>query len=362
MKESVCCSAPGKVLLTGGYLILERPHSGLVSTVNARFYTIVEPIHLESDDRDMMVEVYSPQFLHKEIYRIESSTKYHLFLKPLSVNHQANLYTEKSIFFSLMVVRELIPEKTFWKLLSLGLHITILGDNDFYSQRDQLLSRQLPLTANSLSQLPRFLICASSGQTSSLSQMKKTGLGSSAALVTSIVASLLVYFGAIRLPRKFDIRQNLGFQFEKEEKASLSLVNNLAQLCHCLAQGKVGSGFDVSAATYGSQRYVRFSPKVLLPVISREQEFLDDPRASSKLLHILQSNEQDANVDGNSDSKAHNNRNVVGYHWDSIVEPFRLPPCFELLLGDVSIGSNTPDMVGKVLKWKQTDPQGFLLS
>ena len=40
-------------------------------------------------------------------------------------------------------------------------------------------------------------------------------------------------------------------------------MHNLAQYCHCYAQGKVGSGFDVSAAVYGSQRYRRFSPSVL---------------------------------------------------------------------------------------------------
>ncbi|MFQ6637789.1 hypothetical protein Gotur_012450 [Gossypium turneri] len=38
-------SAPGKVLMTGGYLILERPNAGIVLSTNARFYAIVKPIH-----------------------------------------------------------------------------------------------------------------------------------------------------------------------------------------------------------------------------------------------------------------------------------------------------------------------------
>lgn len=38
-------SAPGKVLMTGGYLVLERPNAGLVLSTNARFYAIVKPIY-----------------------------------------------------------------------------------------------------------------------------------------------------------------------------------------------------------------------------------------------------------------------------------------------------------------------------
>ena len=40
-------SAPGKVLITGGYLILERPNAGIVLSTNARFYAIVRPLHEE---------------------------------------------------------------------------------------------------------------------------------------------------------------------------------------------------------------------------------------------------------------------------------------------------------------------------
>ena len=42
--------------------------------------------------------------------------------------------------------------------------------------------------------------------------------------------------------------------------ASRELIHNLAQYAHSLAQGKVGSGFDVSSAMYGSHIYTRFDP------------------------------------------------------------------------------------------------------
>lgn len=40
-------SAPGKVLITGGYLILEKPNAGIVLSTTARFYTIVKPLRKE---------------------------------------------------------------------------------------------------------------------------------------------------------------------------------------------------------------------------------------------------------------------------------------------------------------------------
>ena len=45
------------------------------------------------------------------------------------------------------------------------------------------------------------------------------------------------------------------------------LAHNASQYIHCLAQGKVGSGFDVSSAVFGSQIYTRFDPQVLQPLM-----------------------------------------------------------------------------------------------
>ena len=79
--------------------------------------------------------------------------------------------------------------------------------------------------------------------------MRKTGLGSSAALVTALSAAVAVHCGAAALPSDVD------------------RLHQLAQLAHCLAQGKIGSGFDVASASFGSQRFVRFSPNLLDPLL-----------------------------------------------------------------------------------------------
>lgn len=90
-----------------------------------------------------------------------------------------------------------------------------------------------------------------------ISKVHKTGLGSSAALTTSLVSSLLVHLGVVSLSSS-----------QEEEAEQLALVHNAAQLAHCAAQGKVGSGFDVSSAVWGSQVYRRFDPKALEGLLS----------------------------------------------------------------------------------------------
>lgn len=63
-------SAPGKVLLTGGYLVLDRAYSGLVLALDARIHALVsavpenEDISMASDSEPAnKIIVRSPQFL-----------------------------------------------------------------------------------------------------------------------------------------------------------------------------------------------------------------------------------------------------------------------------------------------------------
>jgi phosphomevalonate kinase len=74
-------------------------------------------------------------------------------------------------------------------------------------------------------------------------------------MTTAVVAGILQYLGSIKLAVHGE---------SKEQEMELELVHMVSQAAHCAAQGKVGSGFDVSSAVFGSQRYVRFSPSVLL--------------------------------------------------------------------------------------------------
>lgn len=67
----------------------------------------------------------------------------------------------------------------------------------------------------------------------------KTGMGSSAALVSSLVGALLSFFGAACLPCFDDVDGSSQDKAVPGMKESLDLTHNLAQACHCVAQGKV---------------------------------------------------------------------------------------------------------------------------
>jgi phosphomevalonate kinase len=55
-------SAPGKVLLAGGYLVLDRAYTGLVFGLSARIHVLVHDIDTSSGVELSEITVSSPQF------------------------------------------------------------------------------------------------------------------------------------------------------------------------------------------------------------------------------------------------------------------------------------------------------------
>lgn len=45
--------------------------------------------------------------------------------------------------------------------------------------------------------------------------------------------------------------------------SDLALLNFLAQLTNIIAQNKIGSGFDIATAVYGTQLYYKFGKDVI---------------------------------------------------------------------------------------------------
>jgi ERG8-type phosphomevalonate kinase len=125
----------------------------------------------------------------------------------------------------------------------------------------QLDALGLPPVLASLDKLPPF-----NHLNTKITDVHKTGLGSSAALITSLVSSLLVHLSVIP---KSSLANSSSFRLDPDSAArrDVDLIHNASQYIHCLAQGKVGSGFDVSSAVYGSQTYKRFDDSVLKPLM-----------------------------------------------------------------------------------------------
>ena len=66
MTRTTVSSCPGKVLLAGGYLVLDPAYQGLVLSTPSRFYTVVQsagaPTDLSTGSQSIKVTVKSPQF------------------------------------------------------------------------------------------------------------------------------------------------------------------------------------------------------------------------------------------------------------------------------------------------------------
>lgn len=167
-----------------------------------------------------------------------------------------------------------------------------------------------------------------------ITSTNKTGLGSSASLVTSLTAALLSHLGLAQIPSATEA-ESLHSISESESKTAsmpeaLGVVHSVAQYAHCLAQGKVGSGFDISSSVYGTHIYQRFSPSLLDPLLS-------DSHASLSLSEAL-------------DPKK----------WDQTIKPFRLPRGLRLVLADVDAGTHTPSFIKGILKWREEKPEESL--
>ncbi|RHZ30605.1 hypothetical protein DYB31_012687 [Aphanomyces astaci] len=228
-------SAPGKVLITGGYLVLEPSFSGAVIAASSRFHTSITVESLEGSDDDdpasasstsVPVRVFSPQF-HQSMHGELSATSFRFAVQ--------NCYVEKTIGICVVALVGLLGATAFEGRIRDMLRrrqtlvITLEADNDFYSQRDQLRSRGLPVSRTALASLPPFLpsLVDESGQ----AKVAKTGMGSSAALITSLVGALLGFFDAAQLPTK-------AGPHDTSTQAGVTLVHNLAQIAHSIAQEK----------------------------------------------------------------------------------------------------------------------------
>ena len=146
--------------------------------------------------------------------------------------------------------------------------------------------------------------------------MKKTGLGSSAAVVSALVGAILSFHeqsDITHVPPDF-----------------LDRVHNLAQVSHIAAQGKIGSGFDVAAAVYGSCLYRTYEKDVLASLSDLQP-------VSPQLIQTL--------VEGN----------VEGKKLTCEIEGLGsgIPPGLRLVVCDVEGGSQTVGMVRNVNSWRK---------
>ncbi|KAL2608856.1 hypothetical protein R1flu_027429 [Riccia fluitans] len=330
---AVIVSAPGKVLIVGGYLVLEQPNIGLVLSTSARFYAIVKPLSesLAADSWSWAwsdVKVSSPQLFKETNYKLNLRD---YSLKNVAPSEGGSPFVENVVSMAVAVAAEKASSSGSGFINSLllqGLEIIIFGSNSFYSFRKQIEAQQLPLTVETLTSLPEFSPITrnptevDSDDVNMLPEVAKTGLGSSAAMTAAVAGAVLQYLNAVKLPIH---GMSLTSSSDSELRETMNLVHAVSQAAHCTAQGKVGSGFDISAAVYGSQRYIRFSPSILAT-----QEGGRRQTVVAKMKILMQA------------------------QWDGERSPYALPPGLSLIIGEAGYGgSHTPSLVGAVMKWRK---------
>ncbi|KAL9113054.1 MAG: hypothetical protein Q9227_002666 [Pyrenula ochraceoflavens] len=288
--SDVAVSAPGKVFLAGGYLVLDRKYQALVFGLDARIHVHVSAEQDTRQRRTGTVVVRSPQFIGAE-WRDETAA------------HGRNPFVETTLSYVFTHLSQLQID------LDVPLQVTILADNDYYSQVD---SKGTSADTESA----RFIKF-----NTTLPNAHKTGLGSSAALVTALTSALVAFF--------------LKVKNSSELESHYARLHNLAQAAHCAAQGKVGSGFDVAAAVYGSILYRRFSPSVLENVGEAGSKGF-----AERLFRCV----DDLDLDQKWDTEIHK-------------QAVKIPQSLRLVMCDVDCGSQTPGMVKKVLQWRKEKPE-----
>ncbi|KAK9453244.1 ribosomal protein S5 domain 2-type protein [Dipodascopsis uninucleata] len=285
--KQCCFSAPGKALLAGGYLVLERDNKSFVTALSARIFAVAS-FDDKEDTNEVTITVESPQFFEgKWIYKASKLSNGYVSVEQLSKTH--NPFTESAIR---TVLNYLSSSASGFDLRSTS--IVVLSDNAYHSQP--------------YSSVPKF-----NKHRVRIHEVPKTGLGSSAALTTSVVASLFA----------------LNTGFDLDDSTSKRIIHNMAQISHCLAQGKIGSGFDVATAVYGSIVYRRFESSLISDIPSSTSIPAEYLRGLKKTV------EQDWKIDAS---------------------PCYLPRRLCLLMGDISGGSETPTLVRLVLSWRKSDP------
>lgn len=233
-----------------------------------------------------------------------------------------------------------------------GLNVIILADNPFYSQLEHVHR----LCARSHLHSPFLQIKPGSGiSPADLSKFKE----SSATLETMKKTGVLGYYATFSHLSLVSLRPGVkcrphhqpgrcsaaalwsareGPHLLPSPRPILSLVISSFPLADgiltdtfSLAQNSIGSGFDVSAAVYGSQLYGRFSPALLrLPTVPLDVFVQLEASCGSLIAHVFcpQYEKARAGLADVSDLFA-----VLQQPWDDTHVPAALPGGLSLLLG-----------------------------
>ena len=270
------CKASGKVLITGGYLIIFNQYNGISIALNCYFHSIIK-----SSMFGNTIHVFCPQWKSKMLLFELNKKNFEVILVNKHCFQNVFIQTALNCFFQYISQKN--KSLLYDKLNNHGIFIKLFGDKSFYQ------------TIN---------------DTNNNSGNRKIGLGSSAALTVSLIKCLFKYFGI-----------NLSKNMHE--------FHSLCQLSHYISQEKVGSGFDISTAVYGSIIFKR--PRIVNIDDNEFKNKLNSFKNINSLIHCIE---------------------------ECKFESISIPHNILLLMGipNKSFGTKTVGMVRNVLKWKNNNP------
>ena len=236
--DSTITKSPGKSLLSGGYLILDKSKRGLVININTyitceSYFKIKEKSN-ENEKNSLILNIYSEYLNQNFNYYVSIDFNNHNELKIIEKNDKENKWIKNCIISSLLIY---LSENNHYKDLfnsknQIEININIKSDYRFYSYSPDNISPKI-----------------------------KTGLGSSSAFINSLTSNLILTYDKI-LNKKF-YQKNIVIKNLNDNNIKAIILGSCL-LSNNLSQNKIGSCFDIISSLFGSQIFIQTQQNIFL--------------------------------------------------------------------------------------------------
>ena len=216
----VITNSPGKCLISGGYLILNKNKKGIVLNVNSYIITKSKIID-DNNNNELNINVNSIYFKQEFNYKILFENNQIKINNIFNDNEENN---NKWIYYSILIsiyIYYLYDNKILEYFFKNKKSISLIIESDYKFYSYDKNNNNLNI---------------------------KTGLGSSSALISSICSNLIILFNNIY--NKNNINNNNINNLENNIK-SLILISSIYS--NNFIQNKIGSNFDIISCLTGNQ-------------------------------------------------------------------------------------------------------------
>ena len=247
-EKNIITKSPGKSLLSGGYLILDKSKRGLV--INTDTYITCESFikyQEKADNNCLLINITSEYlnenfnymaYVEEDEEKINEPNNKKEKIKELKITEKRgkeNKWLKNCILSSLFIYlnqKENSFKKIFNKNKQLEINILIKSDYRFYSFSKDIASKNI-----------------------------KTGLGSSSALISSLTTNMILIYELLFKNKEY--KNNILVKNIDEQNIKAIILGSCL-LSNNLSQNKIGSCFDIISSLFGSQIFIQTQKNLFL--------------------------------------------------------------------------------------------------